>query len=151
MASEQAEGDVEILIFTDFVKAAGLPIDVTSIEKRMPQEPDLRCLHRDEGPIAYELVEICDPNLAEIFAAPVEKVPAYVRTADPSASIIRKKLRCEYQTDLPIYLLMYTAGRVITPANVILPTVRPCLESWRNVFRGAWLFDGGAVHRVWEK
>jgi hypothetical protein len=151
MATEQDKGDHEILIFTNFVKAAALPIDLASVVKRLPPEPDLRCTHHDEGPVAFELVEICDPNLAEVFASPAEKIPVYLRTSDPSAGIIRKKLRRQYQTDLPIELLMYTDGRVITPPDVILPTVTPYLGSWRNVFRRAWLFSEGIAHRAWER
>jgi hypothetical protein len=151
MASERDKGDRELRVFADFVKAAGLRIDLASVEKRLPPEPDLRCTHHDDGSIAFELVEICDPNLAQVFASSVEKIPVYLRTADPSTDIIRKKLRREYRTDLPIELLMYTDGRVITPPDVILPTVKPYLGSWRNVFRRAWLFAEGVAHRVWEQ
>jgi len=151
MASERTKGDREVKIFAEFVNASGLPIDLESIEKRLPPEPDIRCIHRDDGLITFELVELCDPTLAEIFAMPAEKVPPYVRTADPSASIVRKKLRREYLTELSINLLMHTDGRIITPADVILPTVRPYLGSWRNVFRRAWLFDRGEVHPAWEQ
>lgn len=150
MATEQTKGNREIEIFSRFVSTSKLPIDPATIEKREPPEPDILCTHLDEGPLAFELVEICDPNLAEFMATVTEGGAYYMRTADPSAQIIRKKLRRKYQTDYPIELLCYTDGRVITPADVILPTIRPYLASWKSIFRRAWLLSRGDVHHVWS-
>lgn len=147
MCSEQAKGADEIKVFLRFLQAVDLPIAASSIEKRDPPEPDLRCVHATDGPIAFELVELCDPNLAKARAALSQ---AYIRTSDPSARIISKKLRRKYTTNLPIELLCYTNGRIITPDNVIIPIVAPYLQSCRHTFRRAWLLGRKGVHELWS-
>jgi len=147
MASEDTKGQVEIAVFQRFIEASNLPINPDTVEKRLPPEPDIRCRHETEGVIVFELVEMCDPNLAKSIAQLNE---GYLRTADPSVSIISKKLRRSYKTDSPIELLCYTAGRIVTPDNVILPTIRPYLRSWQHTFRRAWLLGKKGLYVVWH-
>lgn len=147
MASEHTKGQIEIDVFLRFLELSQLPIDRNSVEKRFPPHPDLSCKHQSEGELAFELVEICDPRIAKLIAKASED---YLRTSDPSASIISKKLRKKYKTDTPIELLCYTAGRIITPDNVILPTIKPFLRSWRHTFRRAWLLGRKGVYVVWD-
>jgi hypothetical protein len=47
----------EVTVFKEFVAKSRLPIDVATIESREPDEPDIRCLHDTDGPIAFELVQ----------------------------------------------------------------------------------------------
>jgi hypothetical protein len=150
MTQQKIKDDREVEIFSRFASASRLSIDPSTIEKREPPEPDILCVHNDEGPLAFELVEICDQNLAKFFATVKDGGTYYMRTADPSATIIRKKLRRKYQTDYPVELLCYTDCRVITPADVILPTIRPYLASWKSIFRRAWLLSRRDVHLVWS-
>lgn len=150
MALEHTKSNREIEAFRRFISASRIRIDPATIEKREPPEPDILCTHLEEGPLAFELVEICDSNLAEFMATVTEGGAYYMRTTDPSAKIIRKKLRRRYQTDYLVELLCYTDGRVITPANVILPTIRPYLASWKSIFRRAWLLNRGEVYQVWS-
>ncbi|MBK7674559.1 MAG: hypothetical protein IPJ27_07160 [Candidatus Accumulibacter sp.] len=147
MASEDTKGQAEIEVFQRFIEASGLPIDRERIEKRAPPEPDIRCHHETEGAIAFELVEMCDPRLAKSIAKLNE---GYLRTADPSASIISKKLRKNYETDAPIELLCYVSGRIVTPDSVILPTIQPYLRSWRHTFCRAWLLGRKGLYVVWH-
>lgn len=146
MRSEQAKGADEIKIFLRFMQAVDLPIAAGSVEKRDPPEPDLRCIHALDGPIAFELVELCDSNLAKAMSMLSQ---AYIRTSDYSARIISKKLRRKYTTNFPIELLCYTNGRIITPDDVIIPTVAQYLRSWRHPFRRAWLLGRKGVHELW--
>ncbi len=150
MRTEQSKGTSEIIIFSAFVNGANLPYDLGTVEKRVPPKPDILCQHQTDGLVAFELVEICDAKLAQFNATVKEGGTYYIRTADPSAQIIRKKLRRKYETTYPIELLCYTAGRVVTPANVIIPTIRPYLRSVRHVFRRAWLLSQGKVYEVWN-
>lgn len=147
MASEIEKGEVEVALFLRFIEASNLSIDRSSIEKRHPPEPDILCAHQTEGEIAFELVELCDPRLAKSIA---KLDGSYVRTSDPSSLIISKKLRKKYQTNAPVELLCYTAGRIVTPDNVILPTLRLYLRSWRHTFRRAWLHGRKGVYEVWN-
>jgi hypothetical protein len=89
--------------------------------------------------------------MAKLQSEGVNADGVYFRTADPSAEIIARKLRRSYQTAHPIELLCYTDGRVVTQAGTIIPTIRPHLQSWSNVFRRTWLFSRGKVHDVWSQ
>lgn len=149
MDTEDTKGIREIEVFTRFAKAATQPIDLGTIEKRKPPQPDILCTHRDDGPVAFELAEMCDTHLAEFFSTVKDGGAYYMRTADPIAKIIQKKLRRKYHTKYPIELLCYTDGRVGTPVSVILPTIRLQLVSRRGPFRRAWLLSRGVVHHVW--
>jgi hypothetical protein len=151
MDNELTKGMREVEIFSRFVSSAELPIDLDTIEKCNPPEPDILCAHRDDGPVAFELVEICDPNLAEFFSTVDEGGAFYMRTGDPTPWIIRKKLRRTYQTEYPMELLCYTDGRVVTPAEVILPNLRLFLAPYRGPFRRAWLLSRGDVYHVWPR
>lgn len=64
LGSEQTKGDLEVRIFRRFVQAAALSINPSSIEKRTPPEPDILCKTLEGDYLAFELVELCDPNLA---------------------------------------------------------------------------------------
>lgn len=149
MRTEHAKGSHEVDVFAAFVKAATLPYDLASIEKRLPPEPDILACS-DEGMVAFELVEICDQNIARFNATVRKGGVYYMRTADPTPQIIEKKLRCKYKTEYPIELLCYTAGRVVTPPNVIIPRLRPYLRSVSHMFRRAWLFSQKRAFEVWN-
>lgn len=134
-------------VFHRFVQAAQLPILPNSVEKRPPPEPDLRCVCVAGGSVAFELVELCDSNLAAAFSNFSE---AYIRTSDPSVRIVQKKLRREYRTDAPIELLCYKAGRIVTPDNVVIPTLQPLLREWSHVFRRVWLMGSKRAYLLWD-
>jgi len=147
MASELVKGETEVAVFLRFLEASHLPIYRNSVEKRFPPEPDILCTHQSEGAVAFELVEMCDSRLASSIAKASD---GYLRTSDPSPNIISKKLRKKYETAVPIELLCYTAGRVITPDNVILSTITPYLRTWRHTFSRAWLLGRKGVYVVWD-
>lgn len=150
MSNEVAKGQRELSVFAEFVRLSGIAIDMTSVKKRSPPEPDLLCSHEIDGPVAFELVELCDPNIAQMLANPMRPGNEYIRTSDPSACIVQKKLRKSYKTAHSIELLCYTDGRVITPSNVIIPTIRPYLCSFHHIFRRAWLLCDNEVCIIWQ-
>lgn len=147
MTTEHSKGEKEIEIFQRFLGAAVLPVENSTVEKRNPPEPDILYSHNTIGEISFELVEMCDPRLAKSIA---KQSTDYLRTSDPSSNIISKKLRKKYKTDAPIELLCYTNGRIITPDDVILPTIKPYLQSWRHTFRRAWLLGRKGLYIVWD-
>jgi len=57
--------DRELRIFSSFLVAAGLPVEANSVEKRKPPDPDILCVMSGKGSIAFELVELVDPDFAE--------------------------------------------------------------------------------------
>jgi hypothetical protein len=135
--------------FLCFLAESKLPIEPSSVEKCLPPEPDILCHHKVEGAVAFELVEICDPILAEFMSTVTEGGVTYIRTSDPSSGVVRRKLRRTYNTEAPIELLCYTAGRIITPDDVIVPTIKPWFSGRRHAFRRAWLLGESSVQVVW--
>lgn len=146
MASEHEKGEIELELFRCFLRLAKLPIEPHSVEKRLPPEPDILCRHRLDGPVAFELVELCDRKIAKSIAQASE---VYLRTSDPSAAVISRKLRSNYETSAPIELLCYS-GRIVTPDNVIIQTITPYFRSRRHVFRKAWFLGRKGLHVVWD-
>ena len=87
MAKEQRKSEIEIAIFKGFIEKAGLPIDPQSIVKHDPPEPDLLCLHKDEGYVAFELMEICDSGMTNVMSK--EGEGSFLWTSDPTPKVLR--------------------------------------------------------------
>ncbi len=147
MGTEAAHGDVEVQIFAEFVRRGALAIDLASIQKRFSPFPDILCSHATEGLMSFELAELCAEDLARMMAKPGES--DFLWTSDPSERILRKKVQKSYQVDGPLELLLYTNGRIVTPDDVIIPTIRPILQSSSGQFRRVWLM-GDSVYEVWS-
>jgi hypothetical protein len=147
--TEAHKGMEEVEALRRFIARSGAALDPSTIEKRAPPEPDLLC-RGAEGPVAFELANLCDPEIAKVIAAgPRARTDAF-STADPSAAIVRKKLKRTYTTTSPIELLVYTDGRLITPDDVIIPTIRPILESLDGPYRRAWFMGEEITCLLWE-
>jgi hypothetical protein len=154
MRSEEIKGIVEIKVFNEFISASGLLIDPASVIKQNPPSPDILCQSSDEGPMEFELVEICDRNIASVSSKILKgKIDEsiYIRTGDPSAMILSKKLGCKYATRLPVDLLCYTDGRVVTPDTIICVIARSLLSSYTGVFRRAWFLGEGGAYKIWPE
>ena len=65
MANRDRHGLREKTIFLDFAKTCGLAIQLDSIEKREPPEPDILCQIDWEGAVAFEMVELIYQGLAQ--------------------------------------------------------------------------------------
>ncbi len=52
-------------IFSHFAEHCALPIRPGSIVKRKPLKPDILCEIKEEGPLAFEMVELIDEGLAQ--------------------------------------------------------------------------------------
>ena len=65
MAAADRHGLREKKIFSLFAEACALPVRPESIEKRNPPEPDILCEIKGEGPVAFEMVELIDQNIAQ--------------------------------------------------------------------------------------
>lgn len=148
MSSEDQKAIIEERVFREFLKKASLTIDPTTIEKRHPPEPDIFCRRFSGEPLAFELVEICDSNLAKAISTADS---GYIRTSDPSWNVLKNKLSKSYETPYDIELLCYVGGRVITPDDVLIPTVTPLIEYENHVFKRVWLLGSGASYLLWEQ
>jgi hypothetical protein len=120
----------EQAVFAKFVRCIGMENVWRSVSSRPEPEPDLLCVHASDGPIAFELVSLTDPTIAQVQAAGSKAHEDAFSTSDPSERIIRNKLRKKYTTSAKrIELLVYTDGQIITPDDAIIPTIRPWLEA----------------------
>jgi len=147
MNAEEEKTVRKSLVFQTFLKVSGLRINPESIESRIPPEPDILCLHESDGKLAFELVEICDEGLARKLSAIDKEEFGFVRSQDPSRSVLRKKLRKSYRTDHPIELLCYV-GRSSSADNEVLANIRPMIDMNQGQFRRIWLL-GDKCHLVW--
>ena len=133
-AAEKAER--ERCVFQKFVRMSKRPIVPESVESRPPPEPDILCLDAKEGYIAFELVEICEEGLARKLSAIGKEGFGFVRSGDPSWSVLRKKLRKSYRTGHPVELLCYV-DKSLSADSQILATIRPMIDmvrqrEWQN-------------------
>lgn len=155
MRTEADKAGHEEKVFREFAsRVTRLRLDPGSIEKRSPPEPDILCRDADQGFIAFELVELCDPNLAaEItrITKSGDTDPAAIWTSDPSGMVFTKKLSRRYQTDHPVELLCYTAGRIVTPDDGIIAELQHlAVAVAQSPFRRIWLL-GDDCHLAYER
>src|SRR5581483_10649137 len=85
--------------FIRFIERLGTKDDWSNITSRPEPEPDLLCSHSAYGPIAFELVSLTDPVIAQIQAAGPRAYQSAFSTSDPSERIVRNKLHKTYRTD----------------------------------------------------
>lgn len=150
MGSENDKGVVELDVFREFAKWSPLEIDVESLEKRVGQsEPDILCLVVNEGPVAFELVEICDSTIAALPSTLRHGESTSSWTSDPTTEIIRHKLHKIYKTQAPVELLCYSRGRVVTADDDIIEELRRWTNAIDGPFRRVWFLGESGVHEVW--
>lgn len=137
--------------FARFIARLGTNSDWTEVSSRPEPEPDLLCTHVTDGPIAFELVSLTDPSIAQIQAAGARARTAALSTTDPSERIIRSKLHKTYKTGAPyIELLVYTDGQIITPDDAIVPTMLPWFDAVRHPFRRIWFMGEFETRCLWN-
>jgi hypothetical protein len=155
MAAESDKASRELRVFVEFLEKSWLPVDRQSIESRRPPEPDILCRHEQKGFIAFELVELCEWELAESIQKLSENhgiSACFMLNSDPTENIVANKLRKDYQTQHPIELLCYTAGRIVTPDGVIIPTIREILDLYGfGPFRRVWFLGEESCQVIFEQ
>jgi hypothetical protein len=147
--SEAEKAQDEVLAVRRFIERSGLPLDASSIHKRIPPEPDLLC-QGAEGLVAFDIANLCDGEVAKVLAAGARARTDAFSTTDPSAAIVRDKLSRSYKTDHPIELFLYTEGRIMAPDDVIIPTVTSILESLDGPYRKAWFMGEKTTCLLWQ-
>ena len=129
----RAKADREDALFRDFAIRSSLPIELRTIQKRHPPEPDILCNVGDSGYIAFELAEICDETTAQTCSYLLktgDQTPQFTRQGDPVREILKKKLSKQYRTGYPVELILYTDGFISLPPNVLIPEI----QSWYDAF-----------------
>lgn len=67
MSTEHEKSIRELEVFASFVSLSPIAIVPGSTIKRTPPEPDLLCQTHEGEIVAFELVELCDPQIAKVF------------------------------------------------------------------------------------
>ena len=141
----------ELAAFVEFSRRMGMESVWLSIRSRPEPEPDLLCTHVHDGPIAFELVSLTDPNIAEVQAAGLKAREDAFSTSDPTERIIRNKLTKRYTTTANrIELLIYTDGQIITTDDAIVPTVLSLLDGRVHLFERVWFMGERATCCLWS-
>lgn len=153
MGDETEKGEIELIKFQEFLGKSGMPVGGSIVNKQAPPEPDILYWHEQVGCIRFELVEICDWRLAKNIGDTIKSGNggvSYIRTCDPTPTIVYQKFIKEYPIGYPIELLCYTAGRVVTPADAMISQMELLAGSQSGPFRRIWLLDKKA-HFVWQE
>lgn len=126
-------------VFSRFAERLGTRSEWIGVESRLEPEPDLLCTHTTDGLIAFEVVSLTDPMIAELQAAGAKAFQGAFSTSDPSERIIRNKLHKSYQTSAGhMELLIYTDAQLITPDDVIVLTILPWFDAISHQFKRIW-------------
>lgn len=140
----------EQAVFAEFSRRTGTEIAWVSVQSRPEPEPDLLCTHTQDGPIAFELVSLTDPEIAKVQAAGPNARQDAFSTADPTDRIIRNKLTKKYMTSAcRIELLIYTDNQIITPDDAIVPTLVSLLDNTAHLFERVWFMGERTTCCLW--
>lgn len=151
MGTEQQKAEIELAIFQEFISKAGIDIDSSSVSKPGAQsEPDIFCTLSSGEKVAYELVEICSPDIAATLSKLRDGGAAGLVTCDPTEKALRQKLHKTYRTALSIELLCYTNGRTVSPDDMIYSEVQLWANAIDGPFRKVWLLGEKGVYEVWS-
>lgn len=151
MGTEQDKAGVELAVFREFISKAGIDIDSESVCKPGTQSaPDIFCTLSSGEQVAYELVEICSPDIAATLSKLRKGGIAGLATFDPTEKILRQKLHKTYRTTLPIELLCYTNGRTVSPDDQILSEAQLWANAIEGPFRKVWLLGEKGIYEVWS-
>lgn len=128
MRNETDKAEVELEVFKEFADLAGLPgkYKKGDAEKR---EPDI-CYENGGNTSYYELAELCSPDIAANITHALKTgqvTAAFV--GDNPETILRQKLGKTYSVDGPINLILYTSGRIITPAEDLIETFNQIVKN----------------------
>ena len=137
-------------VFREVAAVAGLQIKPKSLRSRRHPEPDIACTLRSGERIAFELVELVDPDIARIESTLSNQG---VWFGDPTRRSLRRKLvENRYVSKHPMELIAF-AGDTLGPRNVWVPTHHNNLiQDWldQSSFRRLWVVNLGPREReVW--
>jgi hypothetical protein len=82
----------ELRVFRSFCIRSHIGIVPGSIEKRSPPEPDILCRLEDGTTLAFELVEVCDPQNARFFGG----APLVARALEETYRDLPDELRARF-------------------------------------------------------
>lgn len=141
MRDSKQQSEDELRIFELFVERSGLPVAPSSIEKRHPPEPDIRCIVEGEGEVGFELSLLCHEEVQSSIARSLRtgEQGEFMWLPDAVTRICKKKRKQgkQYVAGYPIDLVLCSDGLVLPPSSAV-PTIHY-----------AFLDDPAPFQRVW--
>lgn len=151
MTKDEAKAAGERAVFREFAQAARVRVVPNSIQSRPPPEPDILCEIGGVGPVAFELVQLVDQDLAHGVALAVRdpEDPPGIAFGDPTLERIVAKLRQRnYETRFPMELLAW-GDDTLFPRDVWAPTfeekLREVFDGTPSRFRRLWVVNLGPL------
>lgn len=141
MSDSMEKSQRELAVFQEFAERSGLPVIADTIQKRDPPEPDILCEVSGEGFVAFELKELCAEEIAEGISELIRtesEDAKYIRSGDPTSDVIEKAKKKKYKSNYPIDLVLYSGGRTVSPADIIVPQIRDGFGDGRHLFSRVW-------------
>ena len=152
MSREKEKETYERDVFLEFIKMAKLNIDHESIKKGNEDnnEPDILCELVSKETVGFELGRLTDSKLRKAINRWEPKNAEYIRTRDRSKEITKNKLNRKYNTSFPTELILYRENPIITPDNVIIPTIKPICQSIAHNYNKIW-YMSKEIEILYEK
>ena len=145
---QAVQAEAERAVFREFAKKANLPIDLRSIESREPPEPDILCRGNDGEFIAFELVSLSDPDVAEQVCKREQDPTSAMFVGGANFEAVLRKFENSYKTDAPIELICHVGEFLLTPEEFVLQDLEMVIKKVRAVrFRRVW-FMGETISVV---
>lgn len=138
---DQNKAEAERQLFGQFAKAMSWPVEPDLIKSLEPPRPDI--LYSGlEILVAFELAEICAPDIAQQVAQLKAKGGVNVIwTFDPTEKILLSKLQNNYVSAHPIALLCCLNNRVVSPDSTVNEQIATTVKETSKVdFRRIWYF-----------
>jgi len=140
----------ELAFFREFIERSDLDLDGSTATNRNPPEPDIRCLDKDHRPHAFELVELCDSEIAELYGKRALPETSAMFLGGPDFSKVRRKLTNNYVTDAPCHLLCYADGRTAAPDDLLIAELMEIDFSEQSNFRSVWFMGEKQVRQLFS-
>ena len=140
----------ELSSFREFIERSGLEFDVSSAINRDPPEPDILCLDKSRTPHAFELVELCDSAIAELYGQSSLPSVSAMFLGSPDFSKVERKLTNHYVTEATCHLLCYSAGRTAAPDDLLIAELREIDFTGQGNFRTVWFMGEKQVLQLFS-
>lgn len=134
--SEQQKADFERNQFLRAAEIAGVEVVADSVESRRPPEPDILCTLGTGEIVAFELVELVDPDEPRSVSRAIEtgSIEVFgIDTTKPTCRSLRRKLvENLYRTQHPMELIAFGSD-TLGPKNMWVPTHdNNLIQDWLN-------------------
>lgn len=140
----------ELSSFRAFIERADLEFDASTATNRDPPEPDILCLDKNRRPHAFELVELCDSEIAELYGKRALPAVSTMFVGGPDFSKVERKLTNNYVTEATCHLLCYSDGRTAVPDDILIAELMEIDFSEQSNFHDVWFMGEDQVLQLFS-